>query len=291
MPVIPVNGIRLAYRDVGDGPPVVLIMGAGATGSAWHLHQVPALVAAGHRAITFDNRGIQPDGLNGPKDPDDPAARGFTVHDLVADVAGLITQLDLAPSAVVGTSLGARVAAELALTRPDLVGALVLMAARGRSDPLHTALSLAERELDDREIELPPRYRAVVKALTELSPRGFADEQALTDWLEVFELAPPPGPAVCAQRRLYPMPDRLDAYRRIDAPCHVIAFADDVMAPPAVGREVAAAVPGASFEVIEGCGHLGYLERPEAVNRALLEFLRASVPAGTDRSPRKENRR
>ncbi|WP_458089592.1 alpha/beta fold hydrolase [Streptomyces malaysiensis] len=291
MPVIPVNGIRLAYRDVGDGPPVVLIMGAGATGSAWHLHQVPALAAAGHRAITFDNRGIQPDGLNGPKDPDDPAARGFTVHDLVADVAGLITQLDLAPSAVVGTSLGARVAAELALTRPDLVGALVLMAARGRSDPLHTALSLAERELDDREIELPPRYRAVVKALTELSPRGFADEQALTDWLEVFELAPPPGPAVCAQRRLYPMPDRLDAYRRIDAPCHVIAFADDVMAPPAVGREVAAAMPGASFEVIEGCGHLGYLERPEAVNRALLEFLRASVPAGTDRSPRKENRR
>ncbi|MFF8646370.1 alpha/beta fold hydrolase [Streptomyces sp. NPDC015345] len=282
MPVIAVNGVRLAYQDLGHGPPVLLAMGAGATGSAWHLHQVPALVAAGHRVVTFDYRGFGPDG---------PGAPGLTVDDLVADIAGLVTRLDLGPCTVVGTSLGARLAAELALARPDLVDALVLMATRGRSDPLHTALSLAEQELDDRGIELPPRYRAVVKALTELSPRGFADEQALTDWLEVFELAPPPGRAARDQRRLYPMPDRLDAYRRIDAPCHVIAFADDVMAPPAAGREVAAAVPGAGFEVIEGCGHLGYLERPDAVNRALLEFLWASAPARTDRSLKKENRR
>ncbi|MCX4713020.1 MULTISPECIES: alpha/beta fold hydrolase [Streptomyces] len=274
MPVIAVNGVRLAYRDLGHGPPVLLVMGAGATGSAWHLHQVPALVAAGNRVVTFDNRGLGPDG---------PGASGFTVDDLVADAAGLVTRLDLGPCTVVGTSLGARVAAELALTRPDLVDAIVLMATRGRSDPLHTALSLAEQELDDLGIELPPSYRAVVKALTELSPRGFADEQAFTDWLEVFELAPPPGRAARDQQRLYPMPDRLDAYRRIDVPCHVIAFADDVMAPPAMGREVAAAVPGAGFEVIEGCGHLGYLERPEAVNRALLEFLRVSAPARTDR--------
>ncbi|UNS95042.1 alpha/beta hydrolase [Streptomyces tubbatahanensis] len=265
MPAIPLNGRQLTYRDTGSGAPVMLIMGSGAAGSAWHLHQVPVLTAAGHRVITFDNRGVQSDDTG-----------DFTMGDLVADTAGLIEALDIAPCAVVGTSLGARITAELALEHPHLVHRIVLMAARGRSDALHTALTLAEHELHERGIVLPPRYRAVIKALTELSPSGFADHQALIDWLDVFELAPPPGPGVRAQRRLYPMPDRLAAYRDIKTPCHVVAFADDVIAPPAAARELAAAVPGASCEIIEGCGHLGYLERPAAVNRALLDFLEAA---------------
>ncbi|MCX4802926.1 alpha/beta hydrolase [Streptomyces sp. NBC_01214] len=56
---------------------------------------------------------------------------------------------------VVGTSLGARVAAELALARPDLVSGLVIMAARGHSDAMSMALTRAEQEPDDLGIELP----------------------------------------------------------------------------------------------------------------------------------------
>jgi pimeloyl-ACP methyl ester carboxylesterase len=53
----------------------------------------------------------------------------------------------------------------------------------------------------------------------------------------------------------------------------VISFEHDVLTPPHLGEEVAAAIPGATFEVISGCGHLGYLERPDQVNRSILGFL------------------
>ncbi|MCX4692924.1 alpha/beta fold hydrolase [Streptomyces sp. NBC_01408] len=265
MPVVVRDGFRVNYQDVGSGSPVVLIMGSGGTGRVWHLHQVPALVAAGHRVITFDNRGLSQGG-GAPAD--------FTIDDMVADVAALIEHLDAGPCSVVGTSLGARIAAELALARPELVSGLVLMAARGRSDAMSTALVLAERELDELGIELPPRYRAVVQVLQQLSLSTRTDDLRTADWLDLYELAAPAEAAVRAQRGLYPMPDRLAAYRGVRVPCHVISFSDDVLAPPARGREIADAIPGATFQVLDGCGHIGYLEEPAVVNAALTAVLR-----------------
>ena len=84
------------------------------------------------------------------------------------------------------------------------------------------------------------------------------------------------GPGYRAQLDLDPV-DRLDAYARIAVPCHVIAFADDMVTPPHLGREVALAIPGASFEMLPGCGHYGYLEDPAAVNKSVVEFFRLPI--------------
>ncbi len=53
----------------------------------------------------------------------------------------------------------------------------------------------------------------------------------------------------------------------------VVGFADDVLAPAHLGREVAAAVPGARYTELADTGHLGFLERPAAFNTLLLDFL------------------
>jgi pimeloyl-ACP methyl ester carboxylesterase len=66
--------------------------------------------------------------------------------------------------------------------------------------------------------------------------------------------------------------DRRADLRRITAPCRVIAFTDDVVCPPHLGAEVADAIPNCDLVEIPGCGHLGYLERPEPVNAAIVEF-------------------
>ncbi|GAA3353906.1 hypothetical protein GCM10017744_009340 [Streptomyces antimycoticus] len=71
--------------------------------------------------ITLDNRGIPPTS----ECPD-----GFTLQDMVGDVAGLIEHLGIGPCRVVGTSLGAFITQELALSRPDLVRRAVLIATR-----------------------------------------------------------------------------------------------------------------------------------------------------------------
>ena len=261
MPTLTVAGAPIPYEDRGAGEAIVLIMGSAATGRAWHLHQVPALVAAGYRVVTFDNRGVRPGDTGEP----------FTVGDLVDDTVALIERLELGPCRVVGTSMGSYVAAELALTRPDLLRHVVLMAARARSDQMRQALSRAEKLLRESGAVLPEEYRAAVRAMQTLSPRTLDDDRAIRDWLDLFEMSPEVGPGVRAQARLEPMPDRRTAYAAITVPCHVLSFADDLITPPSAGRELAAAIPGATYEVIADAGHYGYLEQPELVNDSLLK--------------------
>jgi len=271
------NGIRLsyhdhdhAYHDHGHGSPVLLLTGTGAPSSVWDLHQVPALRAAGFRVITMDNRGIP---------PSDDGTDGFTIDDLVADVAALIDHLGVAPCRVVGTSMGSYIAQELALARPELLDALVLMAACGRSSLVQRVLAEAESELIERGTELPPGYLAAVRAMHNLGPATLADDDLTADWLDLFAATQTWGPGVRAQLQLSALPDRIEAYQAITVPCHVVSFEYDLVAPPAAGRELATAIPGATHRTIPGCGHFGYLENPEAVNRELIRFLRTESGA------------
>ncbi|WP_194817115.1 alpha/beta fold hydrolase [Nocardia sp. XZ_19_385] len=274
MPLATVNGIPLNYQVKGDrakgtdgkggGPLVVMIMGTGSPGRVWELHQVPALVAAGYRVCTFDNRGIA---------PSFEAASGIDIADMVADTAGLIELLDEGPALVAGTSMGARVAQELALARPELVRKAVFMAGHGRLDQFQKTLSLGEHELDSSGVQLPAKYEAAMTAVMNLSPATMANTNAARDWLDLFEFTGGPvTPGIRAQRRMDHDFDRVHAYRGITVPCLSIGFADDRMIPPYLSREVAEAIPGARYQEIPDAGHFGYLERPEAVNKILLDF-------------------
>src|SRR5216683_5074421 len=153
MPYVSTNGIRLAYERTGSGERVLLIMGQAAGGNVWSLYQVPALKSAGYEVITFDNRGVP---------PSDVPQGNYSLADLVADTAGLIEALDAAPCRLVGTSLGALVATELAVSRPDLVSCCALMAVRARADAVRRAVSAGERALTSGGIQLPAAYEASV---------------------------------------------------------------------------------------------------------------------------------
>jgi pimeloyl-ACP methyl ester carboxylesterase len=93
------------------------------------------------------------------------------------------------------------------------------------------------------------------------------------DWLDLFEFSGSGISAgVRAQLEVEDFSDRLAAYGRIRVPSLVIGFADDLMVPSYLAREVAEVIPGARYEEIEDCGHFGYLERPAEVNKLLLKF-------------------
>ncbi|WP_067723041.1 alpha/beta fold hydrolase [Nocardia yamanashiensis] len=268
MPVATLNGIQINYDVTGSGPLVVLVMGSGSPGRVWRTYQVPALVKAGFRVATLDNRGIAPSA---------ESAAGIRMEDMVGDIAALIEHLGGGPAAVVGTSMGSRVVAELALARPDLVGKAVLMAATGRPDPVAQMLNRGERALIDEGVQLPPSYAAAIKAILNLSPATLAEPGKAQEWLDIFEFTASgkPSAGVRAQLGMDRSRDRLADYRRITVPTLVIGFADDRMVPPELGREVAAAIPSARYTQIDRCGHYGYLEQPDIVNRTIIEFLSA----------------
>ncbi|OJF78091.1 alpha/beta fold hydrolase [Nocardia seriolae] len=277
MPLATVNGISLNYQVKGDrsrgtdvkgsAPLVVMIMGTGSGGRVWELHQVPALVAAGFRVCTFDNRGIAPS-FESPN--------GMTIEDLVRDTAALIEFLDEGPVHLVGQSMGSRVAQELALARPDLVRKAVFMAGHARLDQFQQTLSLGEHELDASGVRLPAKYEAALTAVMNLSPATMADPHASRDWLDLFEFTGGPAtPGVRAQRRMDHGFDRTAAYKAITVPCLSMGFADDRLIPAYLSREVADIIPGARYQEVSDAGHFGYLEQPEAVNKIMIEFFAA----------------
>lgn len=266
MALVALNGIELNVQTEGSGDLVVLVMGTGSPGRVWRSHQVPALVEAGYRVAYFDNRGIA---------PSSECADGFTIEDMVADTAAVISHLGGGPAHVIGTSLGARVTQELALAHPSLVRSAVLMATYGRTGPVQRAWSQALCDLHDKGSEVPPAFYAAASVIRNLSPATLADPDIAADWLQLYEFG---GSSLSAGERaqlaLADFEPRVEAYRAITTRTLVIGFSDDVLLPPRLSREVADAIPGARYAEVADCGHIGYLERPDEVNRLLLEFLR-----------------
>jgi pimeloyl-ACP methyl ester carboxylesterase len=255
--------INLAYDDRGSGEPVVFIAGSGGPGRTWLPHQVPPFLSAGYRVITFDNRGI------GATENAD----GFTTQTMVADTAALIESLGAVPARIVGVSMGAFIAQELMVARPELVRAAVLMATRGRLDRARQGFHDGETQLYASNTELPPAYEAKVRVLESFSRKTINDDVLVADWITMFRTWPVKRtPGLRTQLSVSPQTDRLAAYRSIATPALVMGFADDVITPPHLGREVADALPNGRYVQIPDAGHLGFLERPEAVNSVALKF-------------------
>lgn len=241
----------------------MFIAGRGGAGRGWHLQQVPAFLAAGYRTITFDNRGI---GATADAD-------GFTTETMVEDTAALIETLGAAPARIVAMSMGAYIAQELMLARPELVSSAVLMATRGRLDRVRSFFYTAEIALVAAGVELPAEYEAKVRLLENFSPKTLNDDQIVDDWITMFTTWPiKPTAGLRCQLDIGPASSRLAAYRNIRHPVLVIGFADDVLTPPHLCREVAEALPHGRYLQIADAGHLGFLERGAAVNAAALEF-------------------
>lgn len=115
------DGVRIAYLDEGDGPPVLLIHGFASNsevnwvGPGW----VETLTKAGYRAIALDNRG------HGESEKlYDEAAYGAPL--MAEDARRLLDHLGIEKAHVVGYSMGARIGAFLTARRPERVASLVL---------------------------------------------------------------------------------------------------------------------------------------------------------------------
>jgi pimeloyl-ACP methyl ester carboxylesterase len=266
MQVRRINGRDLGYEVYGTGEPVLLVPGSGARGTIFRAHQVPALVAAGFQAVTVDLRGTR---------PEDRSDDTFTIDDLVLDLAGVIKTLDAGPCRVVGFSLGAFVVQELLVARSDLVRQAVLMASRARSGALSAALASVELAMLDSGIRLPPRYEAIIRMYLGFSRRTRHDDQMVRSWLDLFEISLENSTPNRGQLEVEQMPDRRADYRRICTDTLVLAFAEDLLTPPQICRELAETIPTATYHEIPGCGHYGYVEEPDLVNSAIIEFFQA----------------
>lgn len=261
MPTLCINGIEVYYEQHGAGPDVLLVAGLGAHAGDW-ARQIAAL-AHHFRVTAFDNRGCgrssAPDEL-------------YSIRQMADDAAALMDALGIVRAHVVGSSMGGEIAQELAITYPERVGRLVLMATTAGGRWAHALVPAGGLAVELRRIAayLRTAARRLQRRLRALSTR----------WAERGTRPPTPEPPPAPThglRRQQEATAAFDAHGRlqcITAPTLVLAGTKDRVAPVAAAEELARGIPGARLVVLPGAGHLMHYERADEVNRLLLHFLR-----------------
>lgn len=252
--------MRLHVEEHGDGTPLLLIQGLGQGLWAWR-EQIPVL-AGRFRTIAYDTRGT-----GRSPEPDEP----YLIPDLADDAAAILAGRR---AQVVALSMGGYVALTLALSRPELVRSLVLIAT-GAGGPDRVPRPDDVRRVFTAAVGLPHEdYGRVTMPYTfapgwaEQNPDRF--ERVLAARLEHPTSYRTIDVHVQACYRFYAEGAEVE---RIDAPALVIHGDQDLIVPVENGRMLAARLPNGRYVELRGRGHNLPLEDPDAVNRLLLEFL------------------
>lgn len=257
-----VNGVRLAYDDLGAGPAVLFVHGFLLDRTMWR-DQVVAL--DGWRRIAPDLRGM---GLSEAPD------RGYGMSVYADDLAALLDALGIERTVLCGLSMGGYVALEFLRRHRERVAALVVMDARAEADT-------AERKAGRND--LISRVRAGgVRALPDHLAAQFlaagAPEEARTR-LEEMLYRPPAAGIVGALEAMRDRADRTSGLRSAAGlPTLLLIGGGDARTPRASMQAMADLVPGATLEIISGAGHVPPLERPDEVTRRLRRFLAGLRP-------------
>ncbi|MDX6440924.1 MAG: hypothetical protein QOE43_653 [Gaiellaceae bacterium] len=265
------NGLR--YFVGGSGPPIVLVHGLGGMASNWRL--VAPELAGDRRVIVPELPG------HGGSAPLEGAQSMDPYADAVLAVAAAEGAV---PAPWVGHSLGGLVGLRAALRRPDAVTGLVLAAGAGIS----SATRIGEATVTLLGVLQPGRLigrRARTVSRSELGrklafgwwgvadPAGFDPEMA-----EAFLLGPPQHTDTVSAGRALVTSDPRSDLDQVACPCLCLWGARDNWVPLKDGMEYARRLR-APLRTIADCGHLLIGERPDAVVRAVRDFV-ATLDAG-----------
>ena len=259
--VIEANGLEIAYRRAGDGPPLVLAHGASVDSRMWQ-PQLAAL-AGEFTVVAWDEPGA-----GGSSDV--PAE--FTLADYADRLAALIEALGLGPAHVAGLSWGGTVVQELYRRHPSLVATLIMVDTYAGWKG-----SLPEEELRARVAGVREMLAAPAEEFDPALPGLFGGEPSreLVELME--EMAADVRPS--SLRRLLSVmavADLRDVLPTIAVPTLLIWGELDARSPLAVARQFERAIPDAQLVVIPGAGHVSNLEDPERFNEAVRAFCRAN---------------
>jgi non-heme chloroperoxidase len=265
---VAVNGTELAYVQQGQGPPVVLVLGAVGDYRVW-AHQVAGL-STRHRVIAYSFR------YHHPNAPPGSGAADYTLPVHAEDLAMLIRSLGLGPTHLVGYSYGGSVAALVGRDHPELVRSLVLA-----EPPLYSLLSrhpeaaslLAERTVAMAGVQDALKAGNDAAAIRRflgftLAPSGFGSLSAGSQ------------NAMEANARVLPLllqgipaPFNCEDAGSIKAPTLLVTGERTLRLFTLTIDELERCLPNRERVTLPGTSHGLPLEAPAAFNEAVLRFL------------------
>jgi pimeloyl-ACP methyl ester carboxylesterase len=260
--MVAANGLEIYADQVGQGPDVLLIGGAGDTVESWQF-QLDGL-ADRYRLTAFDNRGAGRTPM-----PEGPVS----AEAMADDAAGVLRALDISSAHVAGFSGGSVIAQELALRHPELVRSLVLQSTWPAMDPYFRSWLLFVRWL----VEVAPSERAFLEGFfLDIYTARAHNDGTVEQIIEEVLAFPHKQTTENLQAFLdaFLDHDTTDRLPEIAAPTLVLAGGRDSTSRPELCRAVAELIPGARFEVMEEEAHQPFQEVPNEWNARVDAFWR-----------------
>jgi pimeloyl-ACP methyl ester carboxylesterase len=265
-----VNGIDIAYRVQGHGPPLVLIMGYRLSSAAWPTTFVETL-ARRFTVVTMDNRGT---GRSGKP------VHGYGLANMARDTCALLDELAIARVHLLGYSMGGAIAQEFVRQFPQRVASLILCATMsGGARATYAKASVVQimRDLDGLSPDAAARQIWKVTYAPEYLARNrqFVEEQMRREIAR-----PTPLHAADLQFQAFAEFDGSRALANIRCPTLVLTGDLDELIPPQNSVMMAKSIPDAELVVLPGRGHRVLWESTQECVYRITDFV-----AAVDREP------
>jgi pimeloyl-ACP methyl ester carboxylesterase len=258
-----VNGINIAFRVQGDGPPLVLIMGYRLSSAAWPAKFVDAL-ARSFTVVTLDNRGTG---------QSDKPVTGYALANMARDAAAVLDELSIERAYVLGYSMGGAIAQEFVRQFPHRAAGLVLCATLcggPRATYAEPSVVRVMCDLDGLSTEkIARRIWKVTYAPDYLKKSLEAAEAQMRREIAL----PTPLHAADLQFQAFAEFDGSQALSQIKCPVLVLTGDLDELIPPQNSPAMAKLIPNAKLVVIPGGGHRVLWEAVEECTALITDFL------------------
>jgi soluble epoxide hydrolase/lipid-phosphate phosphatase len=275
------NGIRMHYVEQGEGFPVLLLHGFPELWYSWR-YQIPALATVGFRAITPDLRGYgetdKPEGIE-----------SYDIHHLVGDLVGLLDVLGLKRAVIVGHDWGGIITWQMALMHPECVERVISLntpfQSRGPVRPTEAFSQIPDSRFNyilyfqqpgRAEADIEPNIETWLETTMRRLAinQSFITEETFQVYSNAFRKGGLTGP--------------INYYRNMDGnwetttylkgkiitmPALMISAENDPILTPQMVDGMEGNIPNLKKRLIKDCGHWTQLERPDEVNRLIIEFL------------------
>lgn len=274
---IPIHTIQvkdhlMAYLDVGQGRPLILIHGFGGSMWQWEHQQTP--LSAQFRLITPDLIGS---GLSAKPDIE------YRPDQMLEFFAGFMDALQIRQAVLVGNSMGAGVAIGMALAHPDRVSQLILV----DGFPAHVRERVTSPSIQRALDTAAPSWLAsfgnwlfggvmIESVLKEIVYDPSLLTPAVIERSNRNRQRPGVIPPLMTVRDTLPLWESGFAKRigEIDHPTLIVWGEEDRVFPVSVGEDLQRTIKRSSLVRIPKAGHIPQWERPDLVNQAMIEFLR-----------------
>lgn len=263
-----INGVEIAYEDLGSGRAVVLLHGYPFNRTLWR-DQVSAL-RGDFRVILPDLRG------HGESTVTSGTA---SMEAMANDVAALLDRLNISVATIGGLSMGGYVALAFYRLFPSRVESLVLAATRAQADTEEARKNRAVQAEKARTEGMEGIADTMLPKL--LTPDTVAKRPEVVKHVRGMMASTNPEGAAAALQGMAMRQDQTSLLPQITAPTLILVGREDVITPVADSESMHREISGSQLRVIENAGHVVNLERPEEFNLALSGFLKAMGPNGT----------